>query len=484
MTITKRNTKGSSLTYAEMDENIRDLYEDTTLDRVVGNGATTTTPVNLTRINFPAYQDDYAFIDTTVDGTSTSLDFTVGDDDGDSFKWRFNHYADGAGTPVNYMTLRADQTNDDRNTGVLDVTGTINTDGLTVNNDFAEIISTKADEHASPILSLYRNSASPAINERIGGIRMFGENASGEKVFYAGIDGMTGSSVADGAHVGALRFYLADGSDSGSAVTDVSADVTTDEDPIMTLYKYGLVMTAGNDIFLATKDDVIEWKDTGSHDQKLQGRQSENSGGDSLVSMPDGTGTLSLDGFNQTAYRTGEVIEIITGYADGSTISGQATTAGVARNFALEDVTAAQELTTSYAKINGTLVTYLPPVGTKTIEIEYGIFVGHGADSTCVMHHKLSVGGTYVTNTRMTHRDDSAMNKYVVLKSILTVDGSGDVAAGNVDSWSSAIALQLDGREYGASSEAKLHITRYYDGTESAGSQVVIPPSVKITAIG
>jgi len=205
---------------------------------------------------------------------------------------------------------------------------------------------------------------------------------------------------------------------------------------------------------------------------------------DRTISLPDDSGTLSLDGENQTSYRTGEIIEVITGYADGSTISGQATTAGVARNFALEDVTAAQDLTTSYAKINGTLVTYLPPVGTKTIEIEYGIFVGHAGDSTSVMHHKLSVGGTYVTNTRMTHRDDSAMNKYVVLKSILTVDGSGDVAAGNVDSWSSAIALQLDGREYGASSEAKLHITRYYDGTESAGSQVVVPPSVKITAIG
>tara|TARA_R110000822_G_scaffold71855_4_gene172873 strand:- start:5471 stop:6565 length:1095 start_codon:yes stop_codon:yes gene_type:complete len=364
MTITKRNTKGSSLTYAEMDENIRDLYEDTTLDRVVGNGATTTTPVNLTRIIFPAYQDDYAFIDTTVNGTSTSLDFVVGDDDGDSFRWRFNHYADGAGTPVNYMTLRADQTNDDRNTGVLDVTGTINTDGL-----------------------------------------VLGQN-------------------------GTVSF---EGSTSGD-----------------------------NDTILTVVDPTA----------------------DRTISLPNASGTVALDGVNQTAYRTGEVIEIITGYADGSTISGQATTAGAARNFALEDVTAAQELTISYAKINGTLVTYLPPVGTKTLEIEYGIFVGYAADSTSVMHHKLSVGGTYVTNTRMTHRDDSAMNKYVVLKSILTVDGSGDVAAGNVDSWSSAIALQLDGREYGGSSEAKLHLTHYYDGSATAGDQVVVPPSVKITAIG
>ena len=47
MTIVKRTTKGSALTYAEMDENIRDLHEDTTLDRVTGNGNTTTNNVSV-----------------------------------------------------------------------------------------------------------------------------------------------------------------------------------------------------------------------------------------------------------------------------------------------------------------------------------------------------------------------------------------------------------------------------------------------------
>jgi len=42
MTITKRTIKGSALTYAELDENFRDLDSDMTLDRVLGNGNTTT----------------------------------------------------------------------------------------------------------------------------------------------------------------------------------------------------------------------------------------------------------------------------------------------------------------------------------------------------------------------------------------------------------------------------------------------------------
>ncbi len=38
MTITLRDTKGSALTYGEVDENFRDLRYDTTLDRVLTNG--------------------------------------------------------------------------------------------------------------------------------------------------------------------------------------------------------------------------------------------------------------------------------------------------------------------------------------------------------------------------------------------------------------------------------------------------------------
>lgn len=40
MTITYRQTKGSALLYGEIDENFRDLLEDTTLHRVLTNGNT------------------------------------------------------------------------------------------------------------------------------------------------------------------------------------------------------------------------------------------------------------------------------------------------------------------------------------------------------------------------------------------------------------------------------------------------------------
>lgn len=43
MTITLRNTKGSALTYGEVDENFRDLRFDTNLQRVLTNGNSATT---------------------------------------------------------------------------------------------------------------------------------------------------------------------------------------------------------------------------------------------------------------------------------------------------------------------------------------------------------------------------------------------------------------------------------------------------------
>ena len=346
---------------------------------------------------------------------------------------------------------------------------------LTVNSDLLKVVSTDDGATENPILSLYRNSSGIEVTDELGAIEFSGNGADGAEHIYARIY----SEISVIGEVGAneeqanLRFAV---SRSGGM-----------EDPTMVLRQYGLEMMPGNNLYLQGSNH-LEYKG-----QSIVGDASSpydtelnitNPTADRTILLPDDSGTLSLDGENQTSYRTGEIIEVITGYADGSTVSGQATSAGVARDFALEDVTALQSLTTSYGKINGTLVNYLPPVGTKTLEIEYGIFVGYESPDTGIMHHKLNVGGTYVTNTRMTHRDDSALNKYVILKSILTVDGSGDVAAGNVDSWSSAITLQLDAREYGGSADIRLHKTTYYDGTTTSANQVIVPPSVKITAIG
>jgi hypothetical protein len=81
MTIVKRGTKGTALTYAEMDENIRDLYEDTTIDRVLGNGNITTKSLTVGELNigtessfsFPAEDGDAGQVLTTDGAGNMSL---------------------------------------------------------------------------------------------------------------------------------------------------------------------------------------------------------------------------------------------------------------------------------------------------------------------------------------------------------------------------------------------------------------------------
>jgi len=178
--------------------------------------------------------------------------------------------------------------------GALGVTGDSTVNGaLTVNNDSMEVVSTDDGATAKPILSLYRNSPTPANNDRMGGIRFFGNNNADpvQKTFYAGIDAVSSNVTADN-NVGSLRFYLADQSSTSSPITDVSANITDDEDPVMTLHKHGLVMGANNDLFLDDVDDVLKW--SGGTGQSLRGRASDN-GTASVITLPDViSGTLAV----------------------------------------------------------------------------------------------------------------------------------------------------------------------------------------------
>ena len=87
MTIVKRGTKGSALTYNEMDENIRDLYEDTTINRVLENGSGSGSDVQHLTYVAPSNgalndHDDPGFITVNY---NTRLRFPTTDEDNESF---------------------------------------------------------------------------------------------------------------------------------------------------------------------------------------------------------------------------------------------------------------------------------------------------------------------------------------------------------------------------------------------------------------
>ena len=128
---------------------------------------------------------------------------------------------------------------------------------LTVNSDLLEITSTVDDATEKPIISLWRTGAANSANDELGAIRWFGQNASDEKQFYGGIY-VQADDVTDGAHKGSLNFHLADGSNNGTAISDVLVDINGDEDPTMSLTSELLSVNANVLIKATVNDSAIQ----------------------------------------------------------------------------------------------------------------------------------------------------------------------------------------------------------------------------------
>ena len=92
----------------------------------------------------------------------------------------------------------------------LQVDGSITTsDGMTIttadNDPQLQLISTDADANIAPLLQLYRNSSSPADNDQVGRIEIYGENDADEKILYSEIVTQI-KDASDGTEDGRMAF--------------------------------------------------------------------------------------------------------------------------------------------------------------------------------------------------------------------------------------------------------------------------------------
>ena len=91
-------------------------------DIVVGDGDS---------IVFNAYVDDFCSIETNIVGPATNLDFQLGDDDGDAFRFKFDHFG-AAGGYLDALKIKPDVNVVARDKFIVDVTGTVNAESLDV----------------------------------------------------------------------------------------------------------------------------------------------------------------------------------------------------------------------------------------------------------------------------------------------------------------------------------------------------------------
>ena len=189
--------------------------------------------------------------------------------------------------------------------------------------------------------------------------------------------------------------------------------------------------------------------------------------------------SLTLDSgggitFEKPPAKGRQVLEQFFTECNGSTIT---TTGG---DITVSDVTAEQDLSTSYVTCSGSSISYTPPAGTTMVIYEYHFQIRY-KDNTPMVHFKTSIGGTEVTNFRRTKRADQ-LNLYESLKFCFHIGGSTSTTTGRQATWTSAKTILIEAREYGSDQEAYLHSQDRWDG--ATVTAYVTKPSIGITAIG
>ena len=169
------------------------------------------------------------------------------------------------------------------------------------------------------------------------------------------------------------------------------------------------------------------------------------------------------------------ILEVVASPCDGSTI---ATSNG---NITFPNVTGPQDLSTSYADVSGSIISYQPPSGTQQVIYQLHMQVINHDDAIAIGHFKFYIDGSEVVYAR---RNASAedLDHFVCFKYVINIGGSANANTGRVASWSSAKQMKMTAREYNATTQAvSLHETDHWDGD---GTNMFSQPILQLTAIG
>ena len=188
--------------------------------------------------------------------------------------------------------------------GTLTVAGTATLNGATTINNDLEIVSTDAGATVNPIISLYRNSSSPALQDDLGAIQFYGQDDAGNKTLYAQIHGNIEDETHSGNHEdGQIHFSCLSGG--------------TLEDPVMIMKRSSLQVSSNNDVILGQNSHVrFEGTSNNNFENILF---TEDPTADREVNLPDASGVLEVGALASGAVVTGTSIA----HATFSTYKGQ-----------------------------------------------------------------------------------------------------------------------------------------------------------------
>ena len=150
----------------------------------------------------------------------------------------------------------------------------------------------------------------------------------------------------------------------------------------------------------------------------------------------------------------------------------------------IENVTAAQDMTTTFAAITGSTISYQPPDNTKIVIYSF-TFAGFYSSADPIIMGHIYLDSDAVSDRPFTQRTSQ---NYVTWSHAFRIEPSLSASAsmGRVTSWSSAKTIKVMAREWSSAYQAKVH--NFLNGsapdTSTNTTNVFAAPIIGIRAIG
>ena len=185
--------------------------------------------------------------------------------------------------------------------------------------------------------------------------------------------------------------------------------------------------------------------------------------------------TRSRDNASRRGF--GTVIETLSSPCDGSIVTVQSGT------YTFQNVTALQNLTNSYANLNGSVMSYTPPPGTRQVRYRFNYFVEWpgSASAHAISHYRFYIDGTEVSSVRY-NLDANYLANRATFEWVINIGGTANTDTGRQATWTTAKEFKIMARAYSdGTNDVHAHVTYYWDG--AGGSTQLSIPTLTIEAI-
>ena len=177
--------------------------------------------------------------------------------------------------------------------------------------------------------------------------------------------------------------------------------------------------------------------------------------------------------------RPGMTLETLVGICDGRSVTVSSGT------YTMPNVSAKQDLTTTFTDLTGSNISYKPPPGTQQVIYKWR-YQNNSTDGSWVhLGYQLYLDDVSFGPIRFRGNNQYA-EEYDTIEIVFYITGTDDYANQSLASWDSIKTIKLKGRERNSSDrQAEIHVSGPYIaqvGGDSSGT--VKKPSIEIQAIG